>query len=39
MPGGAENTLFTQTFLPVERVESPPQAVLDVFSKVLLPAP
>jgi hypothetical protein len=39
MPGGAENTLFTQTFLPVERVESPPQDVLDVFSKVLLPVP
>ncbi|MDO9299934.1 MAG: hypothetical protein Q7T89_01060 [Anaerolineales bacterium] len=39
MPGGAENTLFTQTFLPVERVESPPQDVLDVFSKVLLPTP
>lgn len=39
MPGGAENTLFTQTFLSVERVEVPPQAVLDVFSKVLLPTP
>ena len=39
MPDGTENILFTQTFLPVERVKVPPQAVLDVFSKVLLPAP
>ncbi len=39
MPDGTENILFTQTFLSVERVEVPPQAVLDVFSKVLLPTP
>jgi len=39
MPDGTETTLFTQTFLPVERRDAPPQEVLDVFSRVLLPAP
>ncbi|NOT04986.1 MAG: hypothetical protein HOP27_10350 [Anaerolineales bacterium] len=39
IPDGTENILFTQTFLSVERVETPPQDVLDVFSTVLFPAP
>ncbi len=39
MPGGTEKTLFTQTFLPVERVETPPQEVLGVFSRILFPVP
>jgi hypothetical protein len=39
MPDGTENILFTQTFLPAERVDAPPQDVLDVFSKVLFPTP
>ena len=38
-PDGTETILFTQTFLPVERRDAPPQEVLDVFSRVLLPAP
>jgi hypothetical protein len=39
MPGEAENILYTQTFLSVDRVDVPPQNVLDVFSKVVLPPP
>jgi len=39
MPDGTENILYAQTFLPAERVDAPPQNVLDVFSKVLLPTP
>lgn len=38
-PDGTETILSTQTFLPVERRDAPPQEVLDVFSRVLLPAP
>jgi hypothetical protein len=38
-PDGTEKILFTQIFLSVERVVSPPQDILDVFSKVLLPTP
>jgi len=39
MPGGTEKILFTQTFMPVERVETPPQEVWGVFSRVLFPVP
>ena len=38
-PDGTESLLFTQTFLPVERMDSPPQEVLDVFANVLFPTP
>lgn len=38
-PDGTETILFTQTFLSVERMDAPPQEVLDVFSRVLLPVP
>lgn len=36
---GTETTLFTQTFLPVERMDAPPQEVLDLFTRVIFPAP
>lgn len=36
---GAEIILFTQTFLPVERRDTPPQKILDVFAKILFPVP
>lgn len=39
MPDGTELVQFTQTFLPVERMDAAPQDVLDVFSRVQLPAP
>jgi len=39
MPDGTETILFTQTFLPVERMDAPPQEVLDLLAKVLFPAP
>jgi hypothetical protein len=39
MPGEAENILYTQTFLSVDRVDVPPQKVMDVFSKVVFPPP
>lgn len=38
-PDGTETILFTQTFLPVKRMDSPPQNILDVFSRVLFPTP
>ncbi len=35
-----ETILFTQTFLPVERMDAPPQEVLDLFARVMIfPAP
>ncbi|MHB8779033.1 MAG: WD40 repeat domain-containing protein [Anaerolineales bacterium] len=37
MPDGTETILFTQTFLLVERMDVPPQKVLDTFSKILFP--
>jgi hypothetical protein len=39
MPDGTENILYTQTFQSVEQAKAPPQDVLDVFSRVLIPAP
>ena len=36
---GTESIQFTQTFLPVERMDAPRLEVLDTFSRVLLPAP
>lgn len=36
---GRETILFTQTFLPVEQMDSPPQEVLDLFARVIFPAP
>lgn len=39
LPDGTESIQFTQTFLPVERMDAPPLEVLDTFSKVQLPAP
>lgn len=39
MPDGTEKILYTQTFLSVERADNPPQDVLELFSKVLFPAP
>jgi WD40 repeat protein len=39
MPDGTEIVQFTQTFLPVERVDDAPQDILDVFSRVQLSAP
>ncbi|HEX2997510.1 MAG TPA: hypothetical protein VHP14_21995 [Anaerolineales bacterium] len=36
---GAETILFTQTFLPVERMDAPPQEVLDLFVRVVFPVP
>lgn len=39
MPDGTETILFTQTFLPVERMDAPPQNILDVFSRVLFSTP
>lgn len=39
MPDGTETILFTQTFLPVERTDAPPQEVLDLLAKVLFSAP
>ncbi len=38
-PDGTETILFTQTFLPVERRDAPPQEVLDLFAKILFPVP
>ena len=39
MPDGTQTILSTQTFLPVERMDSPPQEVLDLLAKVLFSAP
>lgn len=39
MPDGMEKIQFTQTFLPVEWAQVPPPEVLDLFAKVLFPAP
>jgi len=39
MSDGTEKILYTQTFLSVERADNPPQDVLELFSKVLFPAP
>lgn len=36
---GTETILFTQTFLPVERVDIPPQEVLDLFERIMFPIP
>jgi hypothetical protein len=38
-PDGTEAILFTQTFLSVERMDAPPQEVLDVFAKTMLEKP
>jgi len=38
-PDGTEAILFTKTFLPVERMDAPPQEVLDLFTRVVFPAP
>ena len=39
MSDGTEKILYTQDFLSVERADNPPQDVLELFSKVLFPAP
>lgn len=39
MPDGTETILSTQTFLPIERTDAPPQEVLDLLAKVLFSAP
>lgn len=39
MLDGTETILFTQNFLSVEQLESPPQDVLALFSSVLFPVP
>jgi len=36
---GIETILFTQTFLPVEQRDAPPQEVLDLFARVIFPEP
>lgn len=38
-PDGTEIVLFTQTFLPVERMDVPPQEVLDMIERVMFPNP
>ena len=38
-PDGTETIEFTQTFLPAERMDAPPQEVLELFRKVLFPTP
>lgn len=38
-PDGTETILFTQAFLPVERMDVPPQEVLDMFERVMFPVP
>jgi hypothetical protein len=39
IPDGTEIILYTQTFLPVEQMDAPPQEVLDLLAKVLFSAP
>ncbi len=39
MSDGTEKILYTQNFLTVKRTDSPPQDVLEMFSKVLFPTP
>lgn len=38
-PDGTENVRSAHTFLLVERMDAPPQDVLDLFEKVLFPSP
>ena len=38
-PDETETILFTQTFLSVERIDAPPQEVLDLFARVVFPRP
>lgn len=38
-PDGTETILFSQTFLSVERMDAPPQEVLDLLTRVVFPAP
>ncbi|MDP1545649.1 MAG: hypothetical protein Q8L87_06465, partial [Anaerolineales bacterium] len=37
MLDGTETILFTQSFLPAEQMDAPPQEVLDMFARVLFP--